>query len=326
MINNNKGRLSSILPVVVALMLMAILFVVISGCNNSQSPTKNITKIPIRLSTYFTAIDYAPYVVAKKKGWFKDIAGYEVIHLDPFQSPASVNESFSGNKVDGVFTAEIPTIAGRAAGNDVKIGWLCATLQSQIVVRKDVGVASLASLKGKKIALMAGTGPHYGLMRSLKEIGASRNYLEIFNMVPPDARAAFRSGQVDAWAIWPPFVEQEVLSGVGKLLPDVRVPVQIVLCVNGDFARKHRDALNELIKILERSHDWIRKNPEQAQAMLAEDLGLPVEVVKSSWPKIEWDVSLSPAVVEDMQAKANFLKKEGFIENSVNVGKDLLLK
>jgi hypothetical protein len=43
-----------------------------------------------------------------------------------------------------------------------------------------------------------------------------------------------------------------------------------------------------------------------------------LEVVKRAWPKHDWTAQLTPAVIKDIQSKANFLQQNGFIQNKVN--------
>ena len=46
-------------------------------------------------------------------------------------------------------------------------------------------------------------------LKLLKEQGIGESDVEIVDMTPLDAKIAFETGKVDAWAVWPPFVEQQ---------------------------------------------------------------------------------------------------------------------
>ena len=59
----------------------------------------------------------------------------------------------------------------------------------------------MTDLKGARIAVLAGTSSHYGVLKNLQGAGLSRNDLSIVDMIPPNAKAAFAAGQVDAWAV-----------------------------------------------------------------------------------------------------------------------------
>src|SRR5207244_1837738 len=107
----------------------------------------------------------------------------------------------------------------------------------------------------------AGSAPHFGIVRQLAQAGIPRDSVVYLDMPPPEAKAAFESGQVEAWAIWPPFVEQEVIAGNAKILQGVTTAVQVPMTVRGKFAQEHPEAVKGLIAALDRAREWIVKNP-----------------------------------------------------------------
>ena len=97
------------------------------------------------------AVDYAPYIIAKNKGWFKDIAkkyGKEIDYAE-FQSLAAINESFATGNIDIVFEAEAPAIMGKAAGMDIAIKGIEVSLVQEILVHKNSEIKEIKDLKGK---------------------------------------------------------------------------------------------------------------------------------------------------------------------------------
>ena len=283
-----------------------------------EADTKSQT---IRMGSFSTAIDYAPYLIAKEKKWFEaafraDGIGFE---YTTFQTLPPINEALATGNVDIVFEAEVPVIIGRAAGIDVRFGSMICTLTSEMAVPSDSTVASLSELQGKKIAVLAGSGVHYGLAQNLEQTGLSRESVEIVDMIPPDAKVAFETGTVDAWAIWPPWIEQELVAGLGRVLPDVKVPVQVVMAVRGQFADEQPESVAKIIGVLDRAKAWLAENPAEAQQVVSDTLDLPQEVVRLAWPKNDWTATFSPHVQTDLQAKADFLKKEGFTKKAITV-------
>ena len=59
-------------------------------------------------------------------------------------------------------------------------------------------------------------------------------------------------------------------------------------------------------------------NPDQAQQIVAQELSLSLEVIQRAWPRHDWTAQLTPEVVQDIQAKADFLLNTDFIQNQVN--------
>jgi len=70
-----------------------------------------------------------------------------------------------------------------------------------IVVQKNSAITKLADLKGKRIAVTKGAGAHLLLARALQKVNLTLKDVEVAYLQPPDARAAFEGGSVDAWAL-----------------------------------------------------------------------------------------------------------------------------
>jgi sulfonate transport system substrate-binding protein len=185
---------------------------------------------------------------------------------------------------------------------------------------------SAADLKGSKIAVLAGTSSHYGVLKLLKEAGVAPNNVEIIDMAPPDAKSAFETGQVDAWAVWPPFVEQEELAGVGRALPKGDALIHSIMAVSGTFAAKNPTTVKALVSVLNETKTWMIKQPEEARAIVAKELDIPLQVVERAWPRHDWSATLSDGVIADIQAKADFLFDGKYVYSKVNVAKQVVDK
>lgn len=275
----------------------------------------------VRIGSFSTAIDYAPLIVAKSKGWFDEAAKLHgaSVSFTEFQSLPPINESFATKNVDVVFEAEPPAIVGKAAGIDLKIVALGCSLIQEVLVPSASSAASVVDLKGKKVAVLAGTSSHYGLLKIANTAGVPASSITVLNMVPPDAKAAFASGQVDAWAVWPPWVEQELVAGTGKLLRGGDAKIHSIVVFRGDFLRDQSKLAEAIIGVIDQSRAWIRDNPSKAQQIVATELGLDPKVVSLAWPKHDWGATFTDAVIRDIQEKATFLSREKLIQHTVDV-------
>lgn len=281
---------------------------------------------PLKLGSFFIAIDYAPYLIAKSKGMFEKVGGGTATQYTTFQSLPPVNESLATDQVDAVFEAEPPALIGRAAGIDVKIVGISCSLVQEILVPQKSKAQSMADLKGAKIAVLAGTSSHYGVLKLLKEAGIAPEGVEIIDMVPPDAKSAFETGQIEAWAVWPPFVEQEELAGTGRVLPKGDALIHSIMAVSGSFAAKNPATVKSLVGVLNETKAWMIKEPAEAQAIVAKELNISLKVVERAWPRHDWSATLSDAVIADIQAKADFLFNGKYVSSKVNVAQQVVDK
>lgn len=296
---------------------------VLNSSVQAQAQAASGSATALHLGTFSKAVDYGPYLIARNKHLFEQaLLPYNAtVTYETFQTLPSINESFAAKKIDIVFEAEAPALVGKAAGIDLKIIALSATVKLGILTHKDA-ITSVKDLKGKKIAVLAGTSAHYGLLQALKKAGLTKQDVIVMDMTPPDARSAFESNKVDAWAVWPPFVQQEELTG--KALSLNGGDAQSVAVTRESFFSQHRDICRALVKVIENEKRWISDHPAQSAEIIAKELGVPLPVVQRAYPTHDWNARLNNAVIDDIQAKADFLKNVGFIRNSVNVKDNLV--
>jgi sulfonate transport system substrate-binding protein len=74
---------------------------------------------------------------------------------------------------------------------------------------------NFGELRGKTIAFAKGSSSHHLVAQPLTRAGMTFNDIKPAYLQPSDARAAFESGTIDAWAIWDPAAE---LDGDGRVI------------------------------------------------------------------------------------------------------------
>ncbi|MDO9339618.1 MAG: aliphatic sulfonate ABC transporter substrate-binding protein [Bacteroidales bacterium] len=303
-------------------LLLILSVALLASCKNPQKANVETVKI----GSFFLAVDYAPYLIAKDKHWFEDSLGAKGIKVEyiEFQTLPTVNEAFATGKIDFVFEAEPPAIIGKASGIDIVIRDISCSLVQEILVPTNSKIQTIADLKGKKIAVLAGTSSHYGVLKMLKDNGIDAKDIQVMDMVPPDAKAAFESGQVDAWAVWPPFVEQEEIAGTGRTLPRGDAFINSIMAVRGDFIKDNDAVYKTIDNVFNKTKEWMLANPDSAMMIVSKQLNVPIEVIKKAWSSHDWTAKLNKNVIDDIQAKADFLKETGKIQNAVKVKNDLI--
>lgn len=305
--------------------LAAIVFAIVMFYPNGTAPGPDGSPPPtapveVRIGSFFTAIDYAPLVVAKAQGRFEEAFGpAAAVKYLTFESLPTINESLATDRVDIVFEAEPPALVGNAARIDVVMAGVSCSLVQEIIVPESSSVMTVKDLGGKKIGVLAGTSSHYGLLKTLKDAGVEPGAVEVLDMAPPDAKAAFGSGAIDAWAVWPPWVEQETVPGRARSLPGGDAFIHSIMAMRKGFATDHPDLATAAVAVLEETKSWLIANPEKGQEIVANELDLPLDVVRAAWPKHDWSSQIDEAMLADIQAKADFLKDLGLVENRVDV-------
>ena len=116
------------------------------------------------------------------------------------------------------------------------------------------------------------------------------------------------------------------IAGVGRVLPKGDALIHSILAVSGSFAAKNPTTVKALVSVLNETKARMIKQPAEAQAIVAKELDIPLKVVERAWPRHDWSATLSDGVIADIQAKADFLFDGKYVNNKVNVAKQVVDK
>jgi sulfonate transport system substrate-binding protein len=193
-----------------------------------------------------------------------------------------------------------------------------------ILANVNAGVRSISDLRGKKVAVLEGTAMHFALLRNAQHAGLNPAEFEVINMAPPEGKSAFDTDQVQAWAVWPPWAEQEEIAGRGAFIPGSEVTIEALLVLRSDFARRQPELVDAILRVSQNAREWIAKNSADAQGIVSRRLKLPLVVVAKSWPLDDFEGTLTDPVIDDIQGKADVLYQSHYIKRPVNVRKQLV--
>jgi len=292
-----------------------------AGNSNQPKPLQSLT-----IATFSKALGNSPYHVARHFKWFEEhpsLKGVTITYKEYNDRP-SISDAFSKGELQVLFSADIPSIICRAQGNDIRIAAVSTSVTQNILVRSDLPFKTLPDLRGKRLAVLQGTSSHYCLLKVLKGIGMRDTDFELVYMGAPEAKVAFESGRIDAWAVWAPFVEQQEVSGKGRLVVGGDAVINSVMSLSSTFLNQHENTARGVAAAIQRAKKWMVEHPEEAQAIAASELALDPAVVKTAWPKHDWSVVLSESLIPDLQEKADFLAAADKTRANIDVKKDLV--
>jgi sulfonate transport system substrate-binding protein len=145
--------------------------------------------------------------------------GY-AIEWREFSYGSPILEALNAGSIDIGHSGDAPVIFAQAAG--IPFVYIAASDESPesagVVVHKNSPIQNFAELRGKTIAFAKGSSSHHLLAQLLARAGLTFNDIKPAYLQPPDARAAFESGSIDAWAIWDPFFAAAELEGDGRVI------------------------------------------------------------------------------------------------------------
>ena len=193
-------------------------------------------------------------------------------------------EALNVGSIDFGDVGEAPPIFAQAAG--APLVYAGATVPrpalEAVIVPKDSPIRSIADLKGKRVAYNKGSNVQYFLVKLLEKNGLKYSDVQSVFLAPPDARAAFERGAVDAWVIWDPFLAAAQKTLDARLLADATGVVnnRAYYFTSRDFATKNSDVLRIAIEEVNAIDTWASKNKEAAAAELSAVLGLDKSITE----------------------------------------------
>src|SRR3984885_2470840 len=137
-----------------------------------------------------------------------------------FTSGPPMLEAMASGSVDIGGVGDAPPVFAASGGEAVEIVGARQTNgdQDAVVWPKRSPITAITQLKGKKIAYGTGSSANYNLLTVLTKAGLTTKDVTLVNLQPAEALAAFTSGSVDAWDIWPPYVQQVVAQDNARVL------------------------------------------------------------------------------------------------------------
>ena len=193
-------------------------------------------------------------------------------------------EALNVGSIDFGDVGEAPPIFAQAAG--APLVYAGATVArpglEAVIVPKGSTIRSVADLKGKRIAYNKGSNVHYFLVKLLEKHGLKYGDVQSVFLAPPDARAAFEKGSVDAWVIWDPFLASAQKALDARLLADAKGVVnnRAYYFTSRDYASRNADVLRIAIEEIAAIDAWAGKNKSAAAAELSQILGLDTAVTE----------------------------------------------
>lgn len=214
--------------------------------------------------------------------WLADAMGlWEKNGLSPefiqFQTGLELFQAMSGGSIDVLSTgAVLSNFPARGQGKAFLINNV-EFATAQLWVHPDMGINSLADLKGKKISTTTGTTAHVFLDKALRSNGVDpKKDVQIVNQRMQDAVTAFISKAVPAVALWVPFnisVRDRVPGA--KMLIDASAYYPDAAIVGGwaarnDFFEKNQDTLKRIISTWTVANDHLINNTEDSLKLIQE--------------------------------------------------------
>ena len=228
------------------------------------------------------------FFVAQQKGFFKE-EGLDV-QTKSFSSPGDGLKPLLSNDLDAVLsTADcVLTVVDKAPGQ-LKIIYLTDTSSGADAILAKKDIPTIKAMKGRKVAATLGQCNQLLLDKALEKAGLTEKDINLVNMNPDDAGAAFAAGQIDVAVTWEPWITKVSGEKTGHVIfSSKETPLLIldVLAVNTKGAAKKPAETRAFLKALNRGYEFVQAHRDEAAVLAGKALEQKPDEVKPMLDKV----------------------------------------
>ncbi|MDO9713422.1 ABC transporter substrate-binding protein [Paracraurococcus lichenis] len=249
------------------------------------------------------------------------------IEWSEFPAAAPLLEALNAGALDLGYQGDLAFLTVFAAGAPLRgIGVARPSPAGQGILVRDDRVRNLADLRGKRIAGNRGGWGHYLIRAALKREGIAPEEVQVTFLPPTDALLAFRSGAVDAWAVWEPYISVEVLQFGARTLLDGRglTPSIMVVSAHEQAIRDKRPQLADFLRRFAAGWDWARDHISDYAHTNSGLTRIPEAALARAYAiEATAAVPLDAALVREFQVAADQAVEFGLLREAVDVRRAL---
>src|ERR1700751_1352199 len=216
-------------------------------------------------------IDWATYnpvsMILKQKGLLEKEFAKDGISIVWVQSAGSNKalEFLNAGSIDFGSTAGSAALVAKINGNPIKSIYVYSRPEwTALVTTKDSKIASVADLKGKRVAGTRGTDPHIFLVRAVLSVGLSEKDIQPVLLQHPDGKVALIRGDVDAWAgLDPMMAAAQVEDGARPFYRTKQANTWGILNVREEFLKEHPDLVKRVLAVYEQARKFSLANYDE---------------------------------------------------------------
>jgi sulfonate transport system substrate-binding protein len=274
-------------------------------------------------------IDWATYnpvsLILKQKGMLEKEFAKDSIRIVWVQSAGSNKalEYLNAGSIDFGSTAGSAALVARINGNPIKSIYVYSRPEwTALVTTKDSKIATVADLKGKRVAVTRGTDPHIFLVRALLDAGLTEKDITPVLLQHADGKTALIRGDVDAWAGLDPMMAQaEIEDGAKLFFRKADANTWGILNAREQFLKDHPQIVQRVLATYEEARKYSLSHYDELKKSLVIATRLP-DVVADKQLKERTDLSHSRIGApqrESILAAGLALQQAGVIDAKVDV-------
>jgi len=274
----------------------------------SVSDSLAIEKIKIAAVAY---IGSCPILMAKENGY---LATEGIVVDISFQAngKAALAEALQG-RADLATVADIPIMYAAVNGQPVSVIATMTTMEDHAIVgRKDRGIVTPASLKGKRIGVSIGTTTQFFLDAFLNRQTLSPTDVSVIDLTPQELIEKLSHGDIDAGVLYQPFLNMTAVAlGNEAVIFSGEAVYDVLFALAGahDYVIAHQRTLEKVLRATIRGAQFCKTTPDAAREVLAKAMKTDPAVLKNIWSSYQFEIALRQGLLLTLEDEARWAIK-----------------
>jgi len=270
-----------------------------------------------------TGVDpvFSAYYVAQQEGLFKK-HGLDVrINTGPSGS-AMVSFLING-QIESAFGSEIAGVSNHNLDPNVVVVAQATRLVRWIAI---VGrnMDNLDQLKGKKVGVARGSGGEVFWLAMLDKLKLNAADYTVVNVEAPEMVAALERGNIDAYAVWEPWVTRGLAAVKNtKVLKDQENVLEqgVYIYMNLGWIKKNPEQAEGFVRALVEATDLINRDRKRAAKDVSDFLkSLDPPLVAELMTKLRFEMVLDDFTISLFRLAEAQLKQQGKLTKPLDLG------
>ena len=295
-----------------AVWLVVVSVLVLSGVASAQSKM-----------TIATGVDpvFSAYYVAQEEGLFKK-HGLDV-RINTGPSGSAMVSFLVNGQIESAFGSEIAGVSNHNLDPNVVVVAQATRLVRWIAV---VGrnIDTLDQLKGKKVGIARGSGGEVFWLAMLDKLKLNAADYTVVNVEAPEMVAALERGNIDAYAVWEPWVTRGLAAVKNtKVLKDQEGILEqgVYIYMNLGWIKKNPAQAEGFMRALVEATDIINKDRKRAAKDVSAFLkSLDPPLVEQLMTKLTFDMELGDTTINMFRLAESQLKQQGKLTKPLDLG------
>ncbi|MFF0743541.1 glycine betaine ABC transporter substrate-binding protein [Streptomyces sp. NPDC004111] len=273
---SRPGRRAALLAAVAALTSLAATACGFGGSDGAGA-TDASGKTVVRIA--YQAIPNADLVVKNQRLLEKALPDVSVKWVK-FDSGGDVNTAVIAGSVDLGLAGSSPVTKGLSKPLDIpyKVLWIHDLIGDNEALVAKKGIGTVKDLAGKKVATPFGSTSHYSLLAALDAAGVPAGEVEVLDLQPQDALAAWKRGDIDAAYVWTPTLDDLTKDGkvltTSRKVADAGRPTADLGIVTDAFAKGHPEIVTAWLKAQDQAVSQAKADPAKAAESIGKELNI----------------------------------------------------